>query len=133
MNQTPLFHEDLNAALAHLVSALGGNQRVGTEMWPSIKSAEKAGRRVADCLNDNHQQRFTFDDLIWLLAKGRSVGVHNAMAFIASECGYAAPVPVEPEDEAAALQRKFIEQVDALGVLLTRAERLNLPGMKVVG
>lgn len=29
MNQAPLFFDDINAAMAHVVSALGGAKRVG--------------------------------------------------------------------------------------------------------
>lgn len=132
MEQTPLFHEDLNAALTHLISALGGAKKVGSEMWPSITPPEKAGRKISDCLNDSHQQRFTFDDLMWLLRAGRAAGVHSAMAFLAEECGYDQPRPIEPVDEAAELQRQFNQSVKQQQEILRRMERISLPTMKAV-
>lgn len=124
MEQTPLFHEDLNAALGYVISALGGNKRIGSAMWPAM-SPDKAGRKLADCLNDNHQQRFSPDDIMWLLAEGRRAGVHSAMVFIACECGYEQPQPIEPEDERAKLQRQYIEATKAMALLASRMERLS--------
>lgn len=131
MDQTPLFHEDLNSALGYLISALGGNKQVGAALWPSM-SPEKAGRKLADCLNDNHQQKFSPDDIVWLLSEGRKAGVHSVMAYLCQECGYSDPQPIEPENEAAELQRQFIQGVSTLGAILKRAEKLNLPAVKAV-
>lgn len=134
MDQIPIFHEDLNEALKHLVNALGGPKVVGDAMWPAMQNPEKAGRKIADCLNNNHQQKFSPDEIIWLLCEGRKVGIHSAMAWIAGECGYAPPQPIEPEDEAAALQRQFIQSVKQQSEMLKRMERLSLPcAVKAVG
>lgn len=130
--QQPLFHEDLAGALNHLISALGGPKKVGSAMWPSITNPEKAGRKLSDCLNDNHLQKFSPDDVMWLLREGRKAGIHSAMAFINEECGYAAPQPVDPENEAAALQRQFIQSVKQQAEMLKRMERLSLPTIKAV-
>lgn len=130
MDQEPLFHEDLNGALGYVISALGGAKVVGSGLWPSMP-ADKAGRKVSDCLNDNHAQKFSLDDLLWILSEAKLKGVHSAMAFINEQVGYASPVPVEPEDQAAALQRDFIEAQRGMNTILKRMERLNLPGMKV--
>ena len=123
MEQEPLFYEDLNGALAHVVSALGGPKVVGNGLWPSMP-VDKAGRKVTDCLRETHAQRFTFDDLIWLLAEARKQGIHSAMAHINEIVGYAAPVPVEPEDEAAQLKREFNKSVKLQGQILKRLERI---------
>lgn len=125
MEQPALFHEDLNAALGHLISALGGPKVVGSSMWPAITPPDKAGRKISDCLNDNHQQRFSGDDILWLLREGRRAGVHSAMAFIAAQCGYELPRPIEPEDARAKLQRDYIEATKAMGDLVARMERLE--------
>jgi hypothetical protein len=54
------------------------------------------------------------------------------MAYISRECGYADPQPVEPEDEAAELQRQFIQAQQQMTQMLKRMEKLNLPGLKGV-
>lgn len=124
MEQTPLFHEDLNAALGYLVSALGGPKRVGSEMWPSM-SPDKAGRKLSDCLNDNHQQKFSPDDIMWLLREGRKYGVHSAMSFISEESGYDTPQPIEPEDERAKLQRQYVEATKMMAGIAKQMEKLS--------
>lgn len=123
MEQTPLFHEDLRAALGYVISALGGNKRVGSSMWPSM-SPDKAGRKVADCLSDSHAQRFTEEDIMWILRAGRQAGVHSAMAFLTTECGYEPPRPLEPEDERAKLQRDYIAATQLMREIANRMDRL---------
>ena len=126
MEQEPLFYEDLTAALGHVVSALGGPKTVGVELWPSL-SADTAGRKVAHCLNNEHAQFFHPQELVWLLAKARAKGLHSAMAYICNEAGYADPLPIEPEDEAAALIREFNAGVKSLEVMAKKLDRLSVP------
>ena len=130
MEQEALFHEDLNGALGHVISALGGAKDVGVQLWPSL-SADTAGRKVSHCLNHDHAQQFHPQEVIWLLSEARKRGVHSAMSYICREVGYADPQPIEPEDEAAALQRLFVEAVNTQAQILKRMERLSLP-MKAV-
>lgn len=130
--QEELFHEDLNAALGFVISALGGNKKVGCELWPSL-SADQAGKKLSTCLNAEHAQHIKPDELLWILRAAKTAGIHSAMAYIASECGYAAPQPIEPMDEAAQLQKEFIQAVQTQERILHRFERLNFPSVKAVG
>jgi hypothetical protein len=57
----------------------------------------------------------------------RERGCHAVMTYLARECGYADPVPVEPEDERAALQRQFVEASRAIAVIAERIERMSRP------
>lgn len=129
--QNELFHEDINAALGHVISALGGNKSVGVALWPSL-SADAAGKKVANCLNNEHAQQFHAQDILWILKTASAKGLHSAMAYINSETGYAPPIPIEPLDEAAQLQKEFIAAVQAQQQILRRFEKLNLPTMKAV-
>lgn len=129
--QEELFHEDINAALGHAISALGGNKKVGTQLWPSL-TPDQAGKKVSNCLNHDHAQQFHPCDILWILRESRKTGIHSAMAFLAQECGYAAPQPIEPEDEAAALMREFNNSVKMQRGILSRLERLNLTSIKAV-
>jgi hypothetical protein len=54
------------------------------------------------------------------------------MAFIARDCGYADPVPLEPEDERAQLQRDFAESVRLQAKLVERMERLGSASLRSV-
>lgn len=122
--QPQLFIEDIHTALVDVVRALGGFKKVGVAMRPE-KPADEAGRWLADCLNRDRRERLDYDQIIWLLKEGRRVGCHTAMSFISQESGYAQPVPVEPEDEAAELQRQFLASVQLQAKIVDRLERLQ--------
>jgi hypothetical protein len=122
MNQPALFHESINDALRELVAALGGTKQVGARMRPEL-SADHAGRWLSDCMNADRREHLTPERVMWLLVEGRKAGIHAAMTYIATDCGYSAPQPVEPEDERAKLQRDYIEAARAMAHLAERIER----------
>ncbi len=111
--QNSLFFESIDDALREVVAALGGSKKVGALMWPE-KSLSEAHNLLLACLNSERRERLTPDQVLFLMRQGREAGCHAAMAFIAQHCGYAEPVPLEPEDEKARLQREFVEGVKTL-------------------
>lgn len=125
-DQIPLWHEDINDAMKHLVAALGGAKTVGIQLRPEWEdNPNKAGGWVNDCINPDRNEKFNWDQIFWLLKKGRETGCHAAMHFLARECGYTEPHPVEPEDERAKLQRAFISMGTDMKRMLTRLEALD--------
>ena len=56
-----------------------------------------------------------------------------ALAELLAELGYAPPQPVEPRDEAAELQRQFIEASRMMSQLASRIERLQAPAAAAPG
>ncbi len=122
-HQPPLFIEDVRTALSDVVRALGGFKKVGAELRPD-KAADEAGRWLADCLNKDRRERLDYEQIMWILKEGRKHGCHTAMQFIASESGYTAPTPIDPEDEAAELQRQFMKSVHAQAKIVERMEKL---------
>jgi hypothetical protein len=129
--QLGLVHESLNDALREVVQALGGSKRVGAVMRQT-KTPDEAGRWVLDCLNTERREHFSPEDVMWLLREGRRIGAHAAMNHMTREAGYAAPVPVEPADEAAELQRAFIESVRYQQRMLDRLGTLGAVPLKSV-
>jgi hypothetical protein len=126
--QPALFVEDIHTAFSDVVRALGGFKRVGSDLRPD-KPADEAGRWLADCLNKDRRERLEYEQVLWLLKEARKVGCHTAMHFISEQSGYAAPVPVEPDDEVAELQRQFMASVQAQARIVERLERLQ-PSLK---
>jgi hypothetical protein len=122
--QPSLFLESFTDALREAVRACGGSKLVGAKLWPE-KAPDAAARLLQDCLNDTRAEKLSPDQVLLLTRMGRERGCHAVMAFLAIECGYAPPQPVEPEDERAALQREYIEAVKVLAHLSTRIERLD--------
>lgn len=129
--QEELFHDDEYSALSHAVSALGGAKKVGSELFPHM-SPDAAGRRLLDCLNPDRNQELHPGQLLWLFKAARQVGCHSLFAYFAREAGYADPQPVEPEDEAAELQRQFIAAQQQMAQMMKRMEKLSLPQVKAV-
>jgi hypothetical protein len=125
MEQPALFHESLTEALQDCVRALGGNKNVGAMLWPE-KSIEDARRALLDALNPDRPNKLSPDQVLLILAESRKVGCHVGAAYILRHCGYAAPQPIEPDDERAALQREFVETGKTLRSLLARMERAGL-------
>jgi hypothetical protein len=56
---------------------------------------------------------------------GREKGVHLIAGFINLELGYAPPVPIDPDDQKAELQRRFIESVQEQKRIAARIESLG--------
>lgn len=123
MEQSSLFHESVTEALRAAVAMLGGAKLVANMLWPE-KSPDEANRHLLDCLNPDRAARLDPDRLILLLKLARAKGIHTAMAWIATEIGYAVQ-PIEPEDEDAELQRQFIASVEHQDELVRRMEKLR--------
>lgn len=122
-NQYELIHETLNEAMTDAVRALGGSKKVGILLWPA-KPIDEAKNRLNDCLNPARPEKLSLSEILWILRAAREAGYHGAMAFIAQECGYRIPEPVEPADEQAHLMRDYIESVRAQQKIAARLERI---------
>lgn len=119
--QQTLFFDDIEDAMREVIRMAGGPKNVGTRLWPEV-DPDKAARRLMDCLNDTRREALSPAQVLLVMKIGRQVGCHSAMNYIARECGYADPQPIEPEDEVSRLQRDYVEATKAL---LKMAERIE--------
>lgn len=122
--QHKLFHEDIYAALTTCVMSIGTPQQVGAMLWGESVSPSDAGRKTAHCLNREHAQKFSPEEILWILRKAHDVGCHAGMNFIARDAGYSDPAPLVVEDEAAQLQREFVAGLEHMESLAKRMEAL---------
>lgn len=127
--QTALFSEDIHDALKDVIRTLGGTKSVGAQLRPELTS-DAAGAWLKDCLNPERRERLDPEQVLWLLRKGKEAGCHSAMHFICDEAGYGRPVPLDPKDEAAELNRQLLRGMRELRAGLDRLERLQ--GVKAV-
>jgi hypothetical protein len=123
MNQPALFTEDLSDALRDVVRALGGMKDVGHRLRPEI-APDDAGSWLKDCLNPKRRERLNPDQVMWLIREGKKAGCHSIIYFLCDDAGYTRPSPLEPKDEAAELQRQFIESTKQQRAIAERLERL---------
>lgn len=128
--QLRLHHETINDALVEVVAALGGPKKVGALMRRTL-AVDDSSRWVRDCLNPDRREKFGPEDLQFLLREARRVGCHSLMQFMGGEAGYTV-TPVEPADEAAELQRTFIESVRQQQRMLDRLGALGAVPLKSV-
>lgn len=116
--------ESINDALIECVKALGGSKQVGPMLWPE-KTPDAAQRTLLDALNPDRPNRLAPEQVLLLLRKARAAAAHEALEWILADLGYAAPIPIEPVDELAQLQREFIQATQLLGQDLRRMEELQ--------
>lgn len=131
MNQTRLaLYEDETDALRELVRELGGNKVVGALLRPDL-AADRAGAWLKDCLNPERAERLQPSQVFHLLKLGHDKGIHGPTEYILGNVGYAV-TPIEPEDEAAELQRAFIESVSYQRRIVERMERITTPPLQSI-
>jgi hypothetical protein len=122
--QIPMFVEDYPEAIRAAVQALGGFKRVGSDLKPDL-AIDAAGRWLADCLNPEKRDILPPSALAYIRRKAREKGCHILAAFEAQEAGYAAPVPINPEDEKLKIEREFVMHLKGARELVDRMERLQ--------
>ena len=113
----------LNSVLDEVVKALGGAKQVGPLLWPE-RVPEDAQRKLLDCLNEDRPMHLKPEQVLFILRMARAKGVHAGFEYMAASLGYAPPVPVEPRDEVAELQRQFVAATQAMAALAARMETL---------
>lgn len=118
--------ETITEALIACVKAAGGSKQVGPLLWPE-KAPDAAQRLLLDCLNDDRPQNLTPPQTLLVFRLARDRGCHAGMWFLAAALGYSEPTPFDPVDQAAELQRRFIESTRELAKLAERIERLQAP------
>lgn len=116
--------DSLNEALVECVKACGGSKQVAPILWPE-KSPEAAQRLLLDCLNDDRPAHLSPDHMVLVLRLAHARGYHAGFSFLAASLGYAKPVPIEPRDEAADLQRQFVAATQSLAAMVQRMEQLH--------
>lgn len=116
--------ESINDALIEVVKALGGSKQVGAMLWPE-KAPDAAQRALLDCLNPDRPARLSPEQMVLLMRKARQAGFHAAAEWLMGDLGYARPVPLEPAEEMAALQRDFLQATQALTSMAGRLEQMH--------
>ncbi len=129
MQQEPLFHERIEDAALAVIDRCGGRKKFAAEMWPD-KSLADAHNLLNACLNPEKRESFKPEQLLYICRRGRDVGCHALIVYLARSIGYADPQPIEPEDERAELQRQYVEAARSMARMAERIERLSTPTLR---
>lgn len=116
--------DTFNDALEEAVKALGGCKKVAVLLWPE-KSLEAAQRHLLDCLNEDRPAHLSPNHVLMVLRLARQRGHHGALGWMLAELGYAPPMPIEPRDEVAELQRQFVEATHQIAAMASRLQHLQ--------
>lgn len=129
MNTPELFYESWLDALKDDVRAIGGAKIVGCMFWPE-KDPLAARNKLNDSLNPERREALTDEQerMIMRLAKEKR-GFSAGLYFLCDDIGFERPKARDPQDEAAALQRQFIEAVRLSQNIATKLEALTQPRM----
>jgi len=129
--QEQLFYEDIYDALRAAVQAAGGAKVVGPKLWPS-KPVPEAQRALLDALNRDRERKLDPEEQLAVLRMSRDAGFHGGVRFICEHLGYTMPQPIDPKDELAELQRRFIEAAGDVRAIGDRIERLTKSPLQAV-
>jgi hypothetical protein len=121
MKTEQLFYESMHDAARIVVQALGGPKKVGEMLWPALKGSDN---RLRDCLNEARPEKLSPDEVLKLARWGHDIGCHALANYFNAEAGYSPPTPISPADEKAELERKTIEAVGYMRLLVERAEAI---------
>jgi hypothetical protein len=129
--------DNLRACLVACVKAAGGSKSVGTRLWPE-KGVDAAARHLLNCLDEGRAERLTPDQVLYVAGLARAAGCHAYMDYCSRRLHYQQPVPREPAQELAELQRAFVEAAAGQAALASRImammeRRPDLGALKAVG
>lgn len=119
--QPRLFYDSFEDAAKEVINALGGPKEVGKRLWPA-KTTDAARTRLLDCLNPDRLDKLDPREILAIARWGREVGCHSIIDYLTAEAGYTKPSPLAPEDEAAELQRRFVESAREMKNILSRLD-----------
>jgi hypothetical protein len=125
--------QDMNDALTAAIHAIGGFKDLGIALRPELGTRpQTAAQWLRDCLNPEKREKLSPEQLLHLLRVAREANYHAAKHWIDGEAGYADSEPLDPRDEMADLQRKFIEAVHMSRDISDKIERLARSPLKAV-
>ena len=119
-----LNYEDELDAARDAVRYAGGAKKVGQLMFPD-KSVDAAARYLMDALNPARAERLSPSQVLHLMRLARASGFDGFAHYWMRESGYQAPVPVQPETEAAVLSQKLERHMNEMKSMVSQLQRIQ--------
>lgn len=113
----------INAMLIEVVRE-GGWRKQGRGAAAPEKPVLDAQKLLLNCLNDDRPEKLSPDQAFFIENLAKRAGSHVAIEFRCRAMSYTIPTPIQPRDEAAQLQREFIEASRAMTDMMQRMEYL---------
>lgn len=122
--QQALFFDRIEDAIGAVINACGGRKAFAVDMFPD-KALRDAHNLLDAMLNPERRERFSPDQLMYVLRRGKQAGCHALMAYMAQDVGYTVPEPLHPVDQESELQRSFIAAVQELQQIQQQLQRVQ--------
>ena len=116
--------DTVNDVLIECVQNLGGAKAVGPRLWPELM-ADKAQRKLLDCLNPDRDHRLSPEQAQTILRWARDAGHHGGWEAFCALTGYHASEPITKGDEVAELQRQVMAMMKVQQEMMSRMEALQ--------
>lgn len=121
MNQSSLFHESLADAIGADIAASGGFKVVAGKLWPAESNATQ---KLRNCLNADQPHKLAPDELLQIKRIAYEHGSTATVDFEAQQLGYQCTW-IDPEDEAAKLDREIRDLLDCVNRKLDRKAKAD--------
>lgn len=95
--QLEMLIEDVNQAFSDAVRMCGGAKEVGMKLRPELDPAD-AGNWVLNCCNPKHSQKFSLDQIQYLILMFNEHGCHLGINTLCRDGNYGEPTPITPAE-----------------------------------
>lgn len=123
MTNQELFVESLSDAISNAVNQLGGVKKVGAMLWPE-KPIREAGNQLLNCLNAEHAQKLSLEQIDLILIAARKNNVHDVHKYLCDRHGYEFK-PITKEAIKLDIQQQLNSTVGEIKSLLDRWEKIK--------
>jgi nitroreductase len=122
-HQKQFFFENLYDALGADIAAAGGFKAVAAKLWPS-EPPSTATQKLRNTLNADQPHKLSPDEVLQIKRLAYEVGSTATVDYEAEQLGYQT-VWVDPEDEAAALDREIRDLLETVNRKLDRKTKAD--------
>lgn len=124
--QARLFYDDSKDASTSAINESGKSpKQVAGDMRPDLK-ADSAKTWLHNCIDPDKADKFSIEQIIQFMnLTKRADGTNALLDYICDETGQERTKAKAPEDERAALQRAFIQSVEAQQKILEQFKKVN--------
>jgi len=114
--EMPFYESAEDATHSAILASRLPLKEVAAVLWPALKT-DSAHARLRGSLNTDRPEKLTADEHIFIANHCQQF---HFLHYTAQQCHHSQPVPVDPDDEKAELQKQFIRSVTELRQLAGR-------------
>lgn len=118
-----MFVDSFSDSIGNAINQLGGPKKVGLMLWPE-KSAREAGNQLLNCLNPDHQQKLSLEQIDLIICEARKNSIHDIHKYMCDRYGYEFK-PITKESIKADIQKQMNAAITDIRGLLEKWEQIK--------